>query len=144
MSAIFPCINCTQREPTGQCAGDTLLSESFPSYQKQVSSSNLTAGNGVQGHREEVGLAQDDRHGSGSGVKARELLLYCGPGPPLTRPSLPTAPQPRKRDSKCYSRASLVAQWLRVCLPMQGTRFRALVWEDPTCRGAARPVGHSC
>ena len=32
-------------------------------------------------------------------------------------------------------RASLVAQWLRICLPMQGTRVRALVWEDPTCRG---------
>ena len=40
-------------------------------------------------------------------------------------------------------RASLVAQWLRVCLPMQGTRVRALVWEDPTCRGATRPVSHS-
>ena len=36
-------------------------------------------------------------------------------------------------------RASLVAQWLRVCLPMQGTRVRALVWEDPTCRGATKP-----
>ena len=40
-------------------------------------------------------------------------------------------------------RASLVAQWLRVCLPMQGTRVRALVWEDPTCRGAAGPVSHN-
>ena len=40
--------------------------------------------------------------------------------------------------------ASLVAQWLRVCLPMQGTRVRALVWEDPTCRGAIRPVSHDC
>ena len=39
--------------------------------------------------------------------------------------------------------ASLVAQWLRVCLPMQGTRVRALVWEDPTCRGATGPVSHS-
>ena len=39
--------------------------------------------------------------------------------------------------------ASLVAQWLRVCLPMQGTRVRALVWEDPTCHGAARPVSHN-
>ena len=29
------------------------------------------------------------------------------------------------------SRASLVAQWLRICLPMQGTWVRALVWEDP-------------
>ena len=39
--------------------------------------------------------------------------------------------------------ASLVAQWLRVRLPMQGTRVRALVWEDPTCRGAASPVSHN-
>ena len=40
-------------------------------------------------------------------------------------------------------RASLVAQWLRICLPMQGTRVRALVWEDPTCRGANRPMSHN-
>ena len=40
--------------------------------------------------------------------------------------------------------ASLVAQWLRVCLPMQGTRVRTLVWEDPTCRGATGPVSHNC
>ena len=40
-------------------------------------------------------------------------------------------------------RASLVAQWLRICLPMQGTRVRALVWEDPTGRGATRPVSHN-
>ena len=39
--------------------------------------------------------------------------------------------------------ASLVAQWLRVRLPMQGTRVRALAWEDPTCRGATGPVSHS-
>ena len=39
--------------------------------------------------------------------------------------------------------ASLVAQWLRICLPMQGTRVRALVWEDPTCRGATGPVSHN-
>ena len=40
-------------------------------------------------------------------------------------------------------RASLVAQWLGVCLPMQGTWVRALVWEDPTCRGTTRPVSHN-
>ena len=42
-----------------------------------------------------------------------------------------------------YKGASRVAQWLRICLPMQGTRVRALVWEDPTCRGAAGPVSHN-
>ena len=29
--------------------------------------------------------------------------------------------------------ASLVAQWLRIHLLMQGTQVRALVREDPTC-----------
>ena len=39
--------------------------------------------------------------------------------------------------------ASLVAQWLRILLPMQGTRVRFLVREDPTCCGAPRPVHHN-
>ena len=38
--------------------------------------------------------------------------------------------------------ASLVAQWLRVGLPMQGTRVCAPVQEDPTCRGVAGPMSH--
>ena len=38
---------------------------------------------------------------------------------------------------------SLVVQWLRICLPVQGTRVRALVLEDPTCCGAAKPVHHN-
>ena len=44
---------------------------------------------------------------------------------------------------KYHCRASLVAQWLRICLPRQGTQVRALVWEGPTCRGAANPVCHN-
>ena len=39
--------------------------------------------------------------------------------------------------------ASLVAQWLRIRLPMQGTRVWALVWEDPTCRGATKLMRHN-
>ena len=39
--------------------------------------------------------------------------------------------------------AFLVAQQLRICLPMQGTRVRALVQEDPTCCGATKPVHHN-
>ena len=34
----------------------------------------------------------------------------------------------------------LVVQWLRICLPMQGTWVRFLVQEDPTCRGATKPA----
>ena len=38
--------------------------------------------------------------------------------------------------------ASLVAQWLRIRLPVQGTQVWALVREDPTCRRATKPVRH--
>ena len=57
--------------------------------------------------------------------------------------SLSLCPPLSRVDKELNSRASLVAQWLRICLLMQGTWVRALVWEDPTCRGATRPVSHS-
>ena len=50
---------------------------------------------------------------------------------------------PKLSQQESAPRASLVAQWLRICLLMQGTRVRALVWEDPTCRGATGPVSHN-
>ena len=50
----------------------------------------------------------------------------------------------QRYNNNSNNRASLVVQWLRVCLPMQGTRVRALVWEDPTCHGATEPVSHNC
>ena len=31
---------------------------------------------------------------------------------------------------------------MRICLPMQGTRVQALVWEDPTRQGVTRPMSH--
>ena len=51
--------------------------------------------------------------------------------------------QGKETFKKIYTRASLVAQWLRICLLMHGTWVRALVWEDPTCRGATGPVSHN-
>ena len=38
---------------------------------------------------------------------------------------------------------SQMVQWLRISLPMQVTRVRDLVWEDPTCWGATKPVHHN-
>ena len=35
-----------------------------------------------------------------------------------------------------------LAQWLRIRLPVQGTRVQPLVQEDPTCPGATKPVCH--
>ena len=36
-----------------------------------------------------------------------------------------------------------MVQWLRICLPLQGTQAPPLVQEDPTRRRAAKPVDHS-
>ena len=41
-----------------------------------------------------------------------------------------------KYTFKMLWRASLVIQWLRIQLAMQGTPVRSLVREDPTCLGA--------
>ena len=42
-----------------------------------------------------------------------------------------------------YTRASLVAQWWRLCLPMQETQVWSLIWEDPTCHGASKAMHHN-
>ena len=39
-------------------------------------------------------------------------------------------------------RASLVAQWERVCWPMTETPDHPLLQEDPTCHGATKPMCH--
>ena len=36
-----------------------------------------------------------------------------------------------------------MAEWLRIRLPMQGTRVQPLVQEDPTCRRATKPTRHN-
>ena len=36
-----------------------------------------------------------------------------------------------------------MAQWLRIRLPMQGTRVQALVREDHTCCKATKPMHHN-
>ena len=46
-------------------------------------------------------------------------------------------------DLKKSTRTSLVVQWLRIHLPMQGTQVPFLVQEDFTCPRAAEPVHHS-
>ena len=42
-----------------------------------------------------------------------------------------------------YPGTSLVVQWLRIRLPVQGTRVPSLVQEDPMCCGATKPVCHN-
>ena len=50
---------------------------------------------------------------------------------------------PENPVTRCSSGVSLVAQWLRNRLPMQGTRVRALVREDLTCHRATKSMSHN-
>ena len=49
----------------------------------------------------------------------------------------------RSQFQKTTYWTSLVVQWLRVRLLMQGTQVRSPVWEDPTTRGANKPRCHN-
>ena len=71
--------------------------------------------------------------GEGEGVKKQEEKLGWEVDPQQ---------QVKLVEIKRY-RASLVAQWLRIRLPMQGTWVRALVREDPICHGATKPMSHN-
>ena len=48
------------------------------------------------------------------------------------------------RSKTIHVGASLVVQWLGICLPMQGTWVWSLVQEDPTCHGATNLLYHNC
>ena len=62
-------------------------------------------------------------------------------------------PKPQRRSrgwkgsveivAKSIGGTSLVAQWLRILLPMQGTRVQALLREDLTRCRATKPVRHN-
>ena len=45
--------------------------------------------------------------------------------------------------SKLGSRASLVVQWLRIHLPMQGIQVQSLLQEDPTRCVGTKPMDHN-
>ena len=40
--------------------------------------------------------------------------------------------------------ASLVVQWLRICLPIQETQVQSLLQEDPICHETAKPTHCNC
>ena len=45
-----------------------------------------------------------------------------------------------KCKTKNKIRISLVVQWLRICLPMQGTQVQSLIQEDLAYCGATKPL----
>ena len=54
-------------------------------------------------------------------------------------PSLPLSVKCQDSSLNHRGGASLVLQWLKICLPIQGTPVQSLVREDPTCLKATKP-----
>ena len=52
-------------------------------------------------------------------------------------------PKASGMTEKIILRTSLVAQWIRFCLPMQGAWVQSLVKEDSTCFRATKVVYHN-
>ena len=42
-----------------------------------------------------------------------------------------------------HTGTSLMVQWLRICMPRQGTHIQPLVQEDPMFYGATKPMYHN-
>ena len=79
--------------------------------------------------------------------KGSALVQLSGSSPlspaPLTQHAQCLKKTPLCTFKKRCSWASLVAQWERICLPMQETQVQSLIREDPTCLAAAKPVHHT-
>ena len=71
------------------------------------------------------------------------MILYIKTPKDSTKKLLELISSVKLQDTKSTYRTSLVAQWLRILLPMQETRVQALVWEDHTCRRATKPASHN-
>ena len=79
------------------------------------------------------------------------LHVYTGPASPVPTstcniPSTVTGNLTQvtvyKRAQELWLGASLVAQWIRICLPIQETWVWSLVQEDPICHGITKPMRH--
>ena len=75
--------------------------------------------------------------GAFTAVGPRSIL---GRGTEIPQDTKRSQKKKKKKRKKEYRGTSLVAQWLRICLPIQGREFQALVREDPTCHWATNPM----
>ena len=92
----------------------------------------------------ELGLPSLLTNNSPSPTPPQHTLYQWRPHRELELPTSLRSPRHfQMSQKKVHLWTSRMAQWLGIHLPMQGTRVWSLVREDPTCRGATKPVRHS-
>ena len=67
----------------------------------------------------------------------------CNPGPSSEPQNLEAGKKKKKLQKNEQGWTSLMTQWVRICLPMQGTWVWSLIWEDPTCCRTTKPISHN-
>ena len=91
------------------------------------------------------GARRSGHRGWASPASAREKRRHWRwpyvSSPPKLGHSLTCGLNPWKNRGIMGAGASLMIQWLRVCLAMQRILVPSWMWEDPTCHGATKPVG---
>ena len=115
---------------------------SWPHCLGGISGSNLTTREGCSAHNTRPGNPGNGPDTVTSHPHGFELMTIQSLFPYLSNEC-----PPRTEVLSCFknwkSGTSLVAQWIRICLPVQGTRVQSLIQEEPACHGAAKPVCHN-
>ena len=75
--------------------------------------------------------------GEAATVRGPRTAMKSGPRLPQLERALAQKRRPNTAINKKKKKKK------RIHLPMQGTRVRALVGKDPTCRGATKPLRHN-
>ena len=94
--------------------------------------------------RKPAGLGQEEQHSGGHLAPPnpkRKATQTWNPQPP-TKQLIQVTPPWIREETLLHQRrvwTPLVAQWLRICLPMQGTWVGSLIREDFTCSYAREP-----
>ena len=98
---------------------------------------------------------RDGRHTSHLFASSQDLSLEAGQFRSAERLSswgFSGLRWPRERKRKIYIYTCLLkfrfvdfpgAQWIRICLPTQGTQVWSLIWEDLTCYRTKQPMHHN-
>ena len=134
--------NTDEQNSQGEGGALLLVSQTSQAIRTQASS-NITPWTSAekQGRLAEAGGALFLPTSRKSPCEGRVVLQLPGlhDGFPLTQCSSQS-----KTESKIFGvGTSLVVQWLRIRLPMQGRWVQALVQEDPTCHRATKSVRHN-
>ncbi|KAJ8795365.1 hypothetical protein J1605_018380 [Eschrichtius robustus] len=79
--------------------------------------------------------------GEAATVRGPRTVMRSGPRSPQLGKAL--AQKRRANTAKNKERKKERKKLFLIRLPMQGTRVRALVQEDPTCSGATKPMRHN-